>query len=292
MEELKRLISADEQILWAGTPSPKCRILRTLANSAIPAVLTPLLYLLALPRICGLLSERAGEIVHTVGFWVMLAVLLFCVCRVAFAALSCKKTAYLITNAGAYTKDGFPLARCEMLTYEQMGHITLHNGLAGMLLGCGTIRISNNRRRPFYEYTGGIVPNLIGGLTLSDLSDYTQVLMLLKNYQSNTREDIQNKLVTGASLYNTVHPFETDAYGRPVIPDIYTPYHKNEYYDLVEVLAHGGKLAANAIIMCEHSNDVELPDNYGPFKLVRRETYGGTIISIYRDLGEEGETIV
>lgn len=70
------------------------------------------------------------------------------------------------------------------------------------------------------------------------------------------------------------------------------PYHKNEYYDLVEVLAHGGKLAANAIIMCEHSNDVELPDNYGPFKLVRRETYGGTIISIYRDLGEEGETVV
>lgn len=70
------------------------------------------------------------------------------------------------------------------------------------------------------------------------------------------------------------------------------PYHKKEYYDLVEVLALGGKLAANAIIMCEHSNDVELPDNYGPFKLTRRETYGSTIISIYRDLGEEGETIV
>ena len=70
------------------------------------------------------------------------------------------------------------------------------------------------------------------------------------------------------------------------------PYHKKEYYDLVEVLALGGKLAANAIIMCEHSNDVELPDNYGTFKLMRRETYGSTIISIYRDLGEEGETIV
>ncbi|MEK4228625.1 16S rRNA (guanine(966)-N(2))-methyltransferase RsmD [Solibacillus sp. FSL H8-0538] len=70
------------------------------------------------------------------------------------------------------------------------------------------------------------------------------------------------------------------------------PYHKKEYYDLVEMLVQGEKLAPNAIIMCEHSTEVDLPESYGSFKLTRKETYGGTIISIYSGLGEEGETIV
>lgn len=69
------------------------------------------------------------------------------------------------------------------------------------------------------------------------------------------------------------------------------PYHKKEYYDLVETLVEGGKLSENAIILCEHSREVDLPENYGVYKRIRKELYGSTIISIYRDLREEGETI-
>lgn len=69
------------------------------------------------------------------------------------------------------------------------------------------------------------------------------------------------------------------------------PYHKKEYYDLVETLVEGGKLAHDAIIMCEHSAEVTLPENYGRFNLVRQEEYGSTIISIYRQEEEEGEII-
>lgn len=60
------------------------------------------------------------------------------------------------------------------------------------------------------------------------------------------------------------------------------PYHKSEYYDLVDVLVQGGKVADNAIILCEHSKEVALPESYGPFKQTRQETYGSTIITIYR----------
>ncbi len=69
------------------------------------------------------------------------------------------------------------------------------------------------------------------------------------------------------------------------------PYHKKEYYDLVQTLVEGEKLANTAIIMCEHEKGIELPAQYGPYQCVRQETYGSTIISIYRK-GEEGETIV
>lgn len=69
------------------------------------------------------------------------------------------------------------------------------------------------------------------------------------------------------------------------------PYHKSEYYHLVDALVQEGKMADDAIILCEHAREVTLPESYGPFKLTRQETYGSTIISIYRNVGEEGEMI-
>lgn len=60
------------------------------------------------------------------------------------------------------------------------------------------------------------------------------------------------------------------------------PYRKIEYYDLILNLIDGGKLSENAVIVCEHAAEVSLPSNYGPYTLTRQESYGGTIISIYR----------
>ncbi|MFP3918619.1 16S rRNA (guanine(966)-N(2))-methyltransferase RsmD [Lysinibacillus telephonicus] len=60
------------------------------------------------------------------------------------------------------------------------------------------------------------------------------------------------------------------------------PYRKIEYYDLILTLIDGGKLSENAVIVCEHAAEVSLPSTYGPYTLTRQESYGGTIISIYR----------
>jgi 16S rRNA (guanine966-N2)-methyltransferase len=60
------------------------------------------------------------------------------------------------------------------------------------------------------------------------------------------------------------------------------PYHKKEYYDLLSTLVENEKLSDDAIIVCEHAVEVSLPTNYGEYSLARKETYGSTIISIYR----------
>lgn len=70
------------------------------------------------------------------------------------------------------------------------------------------------------------------------------------------------------------------------------PYHKKDYYDLVETLVQGEKITANATIVCEHSTEIQLPSNYGAFVCTRQETYGSTIVSIYRRQEEEGESVV
>ncbi|WP_042471636.1 16S rRNA (guanine(966)-N(2))-methyltransferase RsmD [Bacillus ndiopicus] len=69
------------------------------------------------------------------------------------------------------------------------------------------------------------------------------------------------------------------------------PYHKEAYYDLVEQLVENEKVALTGIIVCEHAKEVSLPKNYGAFQLTRQETYGAAVVSIYRCMQEEGETI-
>lgn len=60
------------------------------------------------------------------------------------------------------------------------------------------------------------------------------------------------------------------------------PYHQKEYYELVNVLVENDKINKSGIILCEHAKEVALPDAFGEFSLQRQETYGGTVISIYR----------
>lgn len=67
------------------------------------------------------------------------------------------------------------------------------------------------------------------------------------------------------------------------------PYQQTEFYNLAEIMVEKGLLSSHAIIMCEHEKTVDLPKKIHTFSLSRRESYGNTIISIYRMLKEEGE---
>lgn len=65
------------------------------------------------------------------------------------------------------------------------------------------------------------------------------------------------------------------------------PYNQLKYYELVQTLVDNGCMSESAIIVCEHEKNVTLEPAYGDFKLVKKELYGGTVISIYRCLKEE-----
>jgi 16S rRNA (guanine(966)-N(2))-methyltransferase RsmD len=66
------------------------------------------------------------------------------------------------------------------------------------------------------------------------------------------------------------------------------PYSKEMFYDLAKKIVEIGCMKDTGIIVCEHEKTVSLEDNLGTFMLVRRETYGSTVISIYRKSMEEG----
>lgn len=62
------------------------------------------------------------------------------------------------------------------------------------------------------------------------------------------------------------------------------PYKKVEYYDLVLSLIEEDKISNKGIIVCEHASNVELAEQLLGFKRTRQETYGDTVISIYRKI--------
>ena len=150
---------------------------------------------------------------------------------------------------------------------------------------------------PFFE--GGIALDLFagsGGLGIESLSRGVDKAIFVE--KDNRAFQVLTDNIKKCRYEDVAELFRTDAMRavkgllkRDIVLDylfVDPPYHKKEYYDLVQTLVDGEKLAPSATIMCEHSKEITLPEQYGLFELVRQETYGGTIISIYR-LQEEGE---
>lgn len=149
---------------------------------------------------------------------------------------------------------------------------------------------------PFFN--GGIVLDLFagsGGLGIEALSrGMDKAIFVEKDARAfqTLQENIQK-----CRYEEQVETFRTDAkraikgfIKRDIKVDLVIldpPYHKEEYYELVNVLIENDKMDDNAIILCEHAKEVDLPKEFGKFSLQRKETYGGTIISIYRFIEQE-----
>ncbi|RNF40695.1 16S rRNA (guanine(966)-N(2))-methyltransferase RsmD [Planococcus salinus] len=69
------------------------------------------------------------------------------------------------------------------------------------------------------------------------------------------------------------------------------PYHMKQAYDLMDKAAESGIMTEDSIVVCEHDAEVKLNDRSRFYSRYKKESYGNTIISIYRYQGEEGETI-
>lgn len=144
---------------------------------------------------------------------------------------------------------------------------------------------------PFFE--GGIVLDLFagsGGLGIEALSRGAERAIFIEKDRKAfqiLKENIQKcRYEEMAELYCTDANRAVKALLKRDIQIDYLfvdpPYKKLEYYNFVSLLAEGGKLSQDAIIVCEHSSETHLSQEFGPYVLVREETYGNTNISIYR----------
>lgn len=70
------------------------------------------------------------------------------------------------------------------------------------------------------------------------------------------------------------------------------PYKMQQLLNLLETIEYEKMLKINGVIVCEHSSEIQLPDEVGLLKNIKREKYGIIGITIYQlndDLIREGE---
>ena len=65
------------------------------------------------------------------------------------------------------------------------------------------------------------------------------------------------------------------------------PYMKQQLVNLMAKIDEYSLLNDGGMIICEHSRDIELPENVGPFFKIKYETYGIIAVSIYQNGSEE-----
>ena len=144
---------------------------------------------------------------------------------------------------------------------------------------------------PFFD--GGVVLDLFagsGGLGIEALSRGASKAIFVEKDARAYQTLLEN--IKKCRYEEVTETYRTDAFRaikglmkRDVKLDLLfldPPYHKTEYYNLLLTLVENNQLSEQAKIVCEHAIDVDLPKEYGCYSLVRQETYGSTIISIYR----------
>jgi 16S rRNA (guanine966-N2)-methyltransferase len=60
------------------------------------------------------------------------------------------------------------------------------------------------------------------------------------------------------------------------------PYKKQQLLTLLEIIEKESFLENNGIIVCEHASDVELPNEVGSLKVIKKEQYGIIRITIFK----------
>jgi len=66
------------------------------------------------------------------------------------------------------------------------------------------------------------------------------------------------------------------------------PYKKQQLVRIMQKIDEHGMLRPEGMIICEHSQEIELPDTVGRLALFKHEKYGITAVTIY-SVAQEGE---
>ena len=65
------------------------------------------------------------------------------------------------------------------------------------------------------------------------------------------------------------------------------PYAKQQIIKDIQSLVDLNLLNSGALVVCETNQEANLPTDLSQFELVRQQTYGITVVTIYRFIGEE-----
>ena len=185
--QLKGMIG-DEKIIWTGKPKKGCFILESIFNPLLIFALIWIMFDFGI--ISSFLTGNTNgntNFLITIGIFLVLHLMPVWI-YLAGAILSFRKyknTEYAITERGIYIGKGCFAKQCDFKPFAELSQVHIHQGIFDQWLGVGDVIASCQ-----YNYSGSarIQTNLF---EISDISDYTEVCNIIKQYQTDIYADTQ-----------------------------------------------------------------------------------------------------
>lgn len=199
IDELKRMVKENENILYEGKPSKICFVFEGIFNPLLPFAL--LWGIFDFSIIGGFLTMDMSEatyflipffLLHLMPVWIYLG-------GVFLTFRKYRNTYYIVTDRAVYTSSGAFSKVYNTKPFAELSHVDLHRGIFDQWFGVGDIVMTSSHISP------GALPATI---TIASISNYMEVYNLVSKLQEDIYTDIMypnDKRPPENHGYNTVY---------------------------------------------------------------------------------------
>ena len=197
--ELRALVGPNEKVYYEGKPDKRCFIFESIFNPLLPfAILWGLFDLFFIGAFTMGTGEEAGGfiafflifmIIHMMPVWLYLG-------GVIFSFVRYKNTYYIVTDKAVYASNGIFTKHYQNKPFAELSHVDLHRGIFDQLFNVGDVILTSNQiaavtvSGPTTTYgTSGNTP-AYAGITISSISNYTEVYNIVKKLQQDIYSDV------------------------------------------------------------------------------------------------------
>ena len=187
------MVGENEKIFYEGKPDFKCFIFESIFNPLLPfAVMWGLFDLFFIGAFTvGAQGEGAGIIsfflifmlFHMMPVWLYLG-------GVIFSFRRYRNTYYIVTDKAVYASGGVFTKNYQNKPFAELSHIDLHRGIFDQMFGVGDIILTSNQiaavssSGPVATYGTHSNTPAFAGITISSISNYTEVYNIVKKLQA------------------------------------------------------------------------------------------------------------
>lgn len=179
--DLKKLVSENEKILYEGKPNKKCFIFESIFNPSLPFAL--LWAIIDFSIIGGTFFVGGGEtifimipfmLLHLMPVWMYLG-------GVIFTFIKYKNTYYIVTDSGIYVSGGTFTKTFNHKPFAELSHVDLHRGIFDQIFNVGDIITTSSQFA---------TDNANASISLCSISNYVEVYNLVKKLQKDIYTDV------------------------------------------------------------------------------------------------------
>ena len=181
-EELRKLVGANEKILYEGKPNKRCFIFEGIFNPLLPFAI--IWAIIDFGIIGGSLIAGPGKeflffiipfmLLHLMPVWLYLGGALLTIKRY-------KNTEYIVTDYAVYTSHGIITKQFDTKPFSELSHVNLHRGLFDQMFNVGDIILTTN------QLSG---QNQAQAIKIESIANYVEVFNLVNKLQKDIYTDV------------------------------------------------------------------------------------------------------